>query len=31
MSLIGPSYTKELFFTARTDFTAAGRRSAWGS
>jgi enoyl-CoA hydratase/carnithine racemase len=22
MSLIGPSYTKELFFTARTDFTA---------
>ncbi len=22
MSLIGPAYTKELFFTARTDFTA---------
>jgi enoyl-CoA hydratase len=26
MSLIGPSYTKELFFTARTDFTA---QDAW--
>ena len=23
MSLIGPAYTKELFFTARTDFSAA--------
>ena len=22
MSLIGPAYTKELFFTARTDFSA---------
>jgi enoyl-CoA hydratase/carnithine racemase len=26
MSLIGPAYTKELFFTARTDFSAA---DAW--
>jgi enoyl-CoA hydratase/carnithine racemase len=26
MKLIGPSYTKELFFTARTDFSA---QDAW--
>ena len=29
MSLIGPAYTKELFFTARTDFSAQDA-CAWG-